>query len=306
VISYIVRRLAQTVVVIFGVTLLSFGVVFATGDPTLLLVGPNATAEQIEQLRHQMGFDRPWPIQYLDYMSHALRGDFGTSIRSREPAFNLVVDRLPATLSLTGAALLFSLLIALPVGVVSAVKRNSIYDQLSMLGALLGQSVPAFWLGLMLILILGVRLRWFPISGAGDLHHLVLPAITLGTYSLARNARLIRSSMLEVLGLDFVRTARSKGLTQFLVVQRHVLKNAMLPVVTIIGLDLGVLLGGAVITETIFAWPGVGRLIVSAIQGKDYPLIQAAVTLLAVMFVVLNLLVDVAYTYLDPRIRLSS
>jgi|SRR5579859_2852374 len=303
--AYIVRRLLQTVVVIFGVTVLSFGVVFATGDPTLLLVGQNATAEQIDQLRHQMGFDRPWPVQYLDYMSRAVRGDFGTSLRSREPAFNLVIDRMPATLALTGAALLFSLAVAFPIGIISAVRRDSIYDHLSMLGALLGQSVPAFWLGLMLILVLGVQLRWFPISGAGDLQHLVLPAITLGTYSLARNARLIRSSMLEVLGLDFVRTARAKGLPPFVVIRRHVLKNAMLPVVTIIGLDLGVLLGGAVITETIFAWPGVGRLVVSAIQGKDYPLIQAAVTLLAVFFVVLNLVVDLAYTYFDPRIRLS-
>ncbi|MCA1644013.1 MAG: ABC transporter permease [Chloroflexi bacterium] len=303
--AYIVRRLLQTVVVIFGVTLLSFGVVFATGDPTLLLVGQNATAEQIDQLRHQMGFDRPWLVQYLDYMSRAVRGDFGTSLRSREPAFNLVIDRMPATLELTGAALLFSLAVAFPVGIISAVRRDSVYDHLSMLGALLGQSVPAFWLGLMLILILGVRLRWFPISGAGDFHHLILPAVTLGTYSLARNARLIRSSMLEVLGLDFVRTARAKGLPPALVLRRHVLKNAMLPVVTIVGLDLGVLLGGAVITETIFAWPGVGRLVVSAIQGKDYPLIQAAVTLLAVFFVVLNLVVDLAYTYFDPRIRLS-
>jgi peptide/nickel transport system permease protein len=303
--AYIVRRLLQTVVVIFGVTLLSFGVVFATGDPTLLLVGQNATAEQIDQLRHQMGFDRPWPVQYLDYMSRAVRGDFGTSLRSREPAFNLVIERMPATLALTGAALLFSLMVAFPVGIISAVRRDSVYDHLSMLGALLGQSVPAFWLGLMLILVLGVNLRWFPISGAGDIHHLILPAVTLGTYSLARNARLIRSSMLEVLGLDFVRTARAKGLPPLLVVRRHVLKNAMLPVVTIVGLDLGVLLGGAVITETIFAWPGVGRLVVSAIQGKDYPLIQAAVTLLAVFFVALNLVVDLAYTYFDPRIRLS-
>jgi peptide/nickel transport system permease protein len=305
VLAYVIRRLLQTVVVIFGVTLLTFGLVFATGDPTLLLVGQGATAEQIEQLRHQMGFDRPWPIQYLDYMSRAVRGDFGTSLRSREPAFNVVLDRMPATLALTGAALLFSLVIALPLGIISAVRRDSIYDHLSMLGALVGQSVPAFWLGLMLILVVGVQLRWLPISGAGDLKHLILPGITLGTYSLARNARLIRSSMLEILGLDFVRTARAKGLPQLLVVRRHVLKNAMLPVVTVIGLDLGVLLGGAVITETIFAWPGVGRLVVTAIQGKDYPLIQAAVTMLAVFFVLLNLLVDLAYTYLDPRIRLA-
>jgi peptide/nickel transport system permease protein len=302
---YVVRRLLQTVVVIFGVTLLTFGVVFATGDPTLLLVGQNATQEQIDQLRHQMGFDRPWPIQYLDYMSRAVRGDFGTSLRSREPAFNLVLERMPATLALTAAALLFSLAISIPIGVISAVRRDSIWDQLSMLAALFGQSMPAFWLGLMLILILGVRLRWFPISGAGDLQHLVLPAITLGTYSLARNARLLRSSMLEVLGLDFVRTARAKGLPNAVVVRRHVLKNALLPVVTVIALDLGVLLGGAVITETIFAWPGVGRLVVSAIQGKDYPLIQAAVTMLAIFFVLINLLVDLGYTYLDPRIRLA-
>jgi peptide/nickel transport system permease protein len=303
--AYVARRLLQTVVVIFGVTLLSFGLVFATGDPALLLVGPTATEEQIQELRHEMGFDRPWPIQYLDYMGRAVHGDFGVSLRSREPAFGLIMDRMPATLELTAAALFFSLAIALPVGILSAVRRGSPWDHLSMLGALLGQSIPAFWLGLMLILVLGVNLRWFPISGSGDLRHLVLPAITLGTYSLARNARLVRSSTLEVLGLDFVRTARAKGLPRWLVVQRHVLKNAMLPVVTIVGLDLGILLGGAVITETIFAWPGVGRLIVSAIQGKDYPIIQAAVAILAVLFVVLNLIVDVAYTYLDPRIRLS-
>jgi peptide/nickel transport system permease protein len=209
------------------------------------------------------------------------------------------------TLELAGAALLVSLVIATPVGIVSAVRRNTLYDTLSMFGALLGQSMPVFWLGLMLILIFGVELRWFPISGAGDVQHLVLPAITLGAFSTARNARLIRSSVLDVLSNDYVRTARAKGLSQATVILRHVLKNAMLPVTTVIGLDLGTLLGGAVITETIFAWPGVGRLVVQAIETKDYPVIQTAVILLAVLFVVLNLLVDLTYTYLDPRIRLA-
>jgi peptide/nickel transport system permease protein len=302
---YIVNRLLQTIIVIFGVSLISFGVTFATGDPTLLLVGPNATPEQVATIRHDMGFDRPWPVQYLDYMGRALHGDFGTSLRSHDPAFTLIMDRMPVTLELAGAALLVSLVIALPVGVTSALQRNTLYDTLSMFGALLGQSMPVFWLGLMLILIFGVELRWFPISGAGDLQHLVLPAITLGAFSTARNARLIRSSVLDVLGNDYVRTARAKGLAQATVIVRHVLKNAMLPVTTVIGLDLGTLLGGAVITETIFAWPGVGRLVVQAIETKDYPVIQTAVILLAVLFVVLNLLVDLTYTYLDPRIRLA-
>jgi peptide/nickel transport system permease protein len=302
---YILSRILQTIVVIFGVTLISFGVTFATGDPTLLLVGPQATAEQIDQLRHQMGFDRPWPIQYLDYMSKAVHGDFGASLRSHDPAFSLIMERMPVTLELAAAALLISLVVSVPVGIISATHRNSAIDTFSMLGALLGQSLPVFWLGLMLILIFGVELRWFPISGTGDLQHLVLPAITLAAFSTARNARLIRSSVLEVLSNDYVRTARAKGIQQATVIWRHVLKNAMLPVITIIGLDLGALLGSAVITETIFAWPGVGRLIVQAIDTKDYPVIQTAVILLAILFVLINLLVDITYTFLDPRIRLT-
>jgi peptide/nickel transport system permease protein len=302
---YIVNRLMQTLVVIFGVSLISFGVTFATGDPAYLLVGPQATQEQIDTLRHQLGFDRPWPIQYLDYMSRAMRGDFGVSLRSHEPAFGLIMSRMPLTLELAGAALLLSLVIAVPVGILSASRRNTPFDTFAMLGALLGQSMPAFWLGLMLILIFGVELRWFPISGAGDIQHLVLPAITLGAFGAARNARLIRSSVLDALSNDYVRTAKAKGLSEPTVMFRHVIKNSMLPVITVIGLDLGALLGGAVITETIFAWPGVGRLIVQSIETKDYPLIQTAVILLAVLFVLLNLLVDLTYTYLDPRIRLT-
>jgi peptide/nickel transport system permease protein len=280
-------------------------VLFVSGDPALQMVGPDATAEQIEDLRHQMGFDRPWPIQYLDFMSKAVRGDFGVSIRNRQPAFDLVKERLPATLQLSGAALAIALVVALPVGIFSATHHNTAYDSLAMLGALLGQSIPVFWLGLMLILVFGVNLRWLPISGYGEPQHLLLPALTLGTYSMARNARLVRSSMLEVLGLDFVRTARAKGLTSLAVNLRHALKNALLPVITVVGLEFGLLLGGAIVVETIFAWPGVGRLMLNAIQGKDYPLVEAAVITLALVFVVLNLLVDLAYAYLDPRIRLA-
>jgi peptide/nickel transport system permease protein len=305
VIRFIVRRLLQTVFVLVGVSFLSFGVLFVTGDPALQMVGPDATAEQIADLRHQMGFDRPWPIQYVDFMSKAVRGDFGVSIRNRQPAFDLVKERLPATLQLAAAALGIALAIALPVGIFSATHRGTSYDSLAMLAALLGQSMPVFWLGLMLILVFGVTLRWLPISGYGEPQHLLLPALTLGTYSMARNARLVRSSMLEVLGLDFVRTARAKGLTSLAVTVRHALKNALLPVITVVGLEFGFLLGGAIVVETIFAWPGVGRLMLNAIQGKDYPLVEAAVITLALVFVGLNLLVDLAYAYLDPRIRLS-
>jgi ABC-type dipeptide/oligopeptide/nickel transport system permease component len=302
---FVIRRLLQTVFVLIGVSFISFGALFITGDPALQMVGPDATAQQIQDLRHQMGFDRPWVIQYLDFMSKAVRGDFGVSIRNRQPAFDLVKERLPATLQLATAALGIALLVALPVGVFSATHRNTAYDSLAMLGALLGQSVPVFWLGLMLILVVGVYFRWLPVSGYGEVQNLVLPAVTLGTYSMARNARLIRSAMLEVLGLDFVRTAQAKGLTPVVIHIRHALRNALLPVITVVGLEFGLLLGSAVVVETIFAWPGVGRLLLNAIQGKDYPLVEAAVVTLAVVFVVLNLVVDLAYAYLDPRIRLS-
>jgi len=305
VISFVVRRLLQTLFVLVGVSFISFGVLFVTGDPALQMVGPDATAEQIADLRRQMGFDRPWPVQYLDFMGKAVRGDFGVSIRNRQPAFELVMERLPATIQLAATALTLALLVALPVGILSATHHNTAYDSVAMLFALVGQSIPVFWLGLMLILFFGVNLRWLPISGYGEPQQLILPAVTLATYSMARNARLVRSSMLEVLGLDFVRTAHAKGLPSLAVNLRHALKNALLPVITVIGLEFGLLLGGAIVVETIFAWPGVGRLMLTAIQGKDYPVVEAAVITLALVFVGLNLLVDLGYAYLDPRIRLS-
>jgi peptide/nickel transport system permease protein len=308
---YVIRRLLQSILVVVGVTFLVFIILYQTGDPVQLLVGPDATKDDIAQIRHEMGFDRPWYVQYADFMSGAVHGDFGTSLRQDQPVWDLVVERLPATLELAIAAFVLSLVISLPVGIISATRRNSIWDNLSMGGALFGQSLPVFFLGIILIYIFAGQLKILPSFGRGSggiqsqFSHLVLPAITLGTFSLARNARLIRSSLLEVLGLEFVKTARAKGLTENTVVWRHALKNALIPVVTIFGLEFGNLLGGAVITETVFAWPGVGRMVILAIQQRDFPLVVGTVTVVAIIFVILNLLVDLLYGLLDPRVRYS-
>lgn len=301
--EYVVRRLLLAVLVLFGVSVVSFGMMFLSGDPASALAGDNWTRQQIDEFRRIMGFDRPWYIQYRDFIRNAVRGDFGKSLRQHQPVFGLLIDRLPATLQLTGAALLLSVTIATPVGILSAVRRNSLNDRAAMLLALAGQSMPVFWVGSMLILIFGVRLQWLPIAGREGLAHLILPAAALGFFSVARNARVVRSSMLEVLGADYVRTARAKGLPGAQVVMKHAFKNALLPIVTLLGLDVGHLLSGAVITETIFAWPGVGRLTVEAVLGKDLPLVQAVVISLAAVFVLINLAVDILYGALDPRVR---
>ncbi len=304
-VTYIIRRLLQGIVVLFGISFVSFGAMFLAGDPTNLMINETWTQDQIDDFRHRMGFDRPWPVQYVDFLSNAVRGDFGTSIRTTDPAFSLVIERMPATLQLTFASLLFSTLGAIPLGIISAVKRNTLPDYLSMSFAILGQAVPLFWLGILMIQLFGLQLRWLPISGRGTIKHLIMPAIALGTFSLAANARLIRSSLLEALGQAYVVTARSKGLAERVVVIRHALRNALIPVVVIVGLQLGTLLGGAIITETIFAWPGVGRLTVNSIYNRDFPVVQASVTLLASIFVVTNIGVDIICAYLDPRIRLA-
>jgi peptide/nickel transport system permease protein len=305
VIAYLVHRLAQTVLVLLGVSVLSFGILFLSGDPTMLMASESWNQEQVDTFRHQMGFDRPWLVQYADFLSKAVGGDFGVSLRQQQPTIRLITDRLPATLALAGSAMAIAIGIGLPLGVAAATRRGSIWDNLLMLGGLLGQSLPVFWLGLLMIMVFAVGLGWFPVAGTGGPQHLVLPALTLGLFSTAYIARMTRSSMLEVLGQEYVRTARSKGLGAKKVVLGHALRNALIPLVTIIGLQFGALLGGAVITETIFAWPGVGRLTIQAIQSKDLPLVQACVLFLAVMFVFANLVVDLLYTYLDPRIRLS-
>jgi len=301
--SYLIRRGWQSILVLFGVSLVVFLILHLTGDPALLLLPPDSTAEDVAKFRRAMGFDDPVAVQYARFLKGALRGDFGESVRHGEPAMGLVLERLPATFELAGAGLLIALSLAIPAGIVSAVRRNTMVDYVSTVVALLGQAMPTFWLGIMLILVFSVRLSWLPSSGRGDLDHLILPAITLGLFTTARITRLTRSGMLEVLGQDYIRTARAKGVSEPPVVWKHALKNASIPIVTIVGIELGTLLGGSVITETIFAWPGVGRLSVQAIFNRDYPVVQAAVFLLASTFVVVNFLVDVVYTYLDPRIR---
>ena len=323
--NYIVRRLLQTIIVILGVTLLAFASLHMSGDPTALFVNERASKEEIARVRHILGFDRPLPEQYLSYVGNMLRGDFGNSLKFKEPSLKLVMERLPATLELTISAMLFSTLLAVPIGILAATQRGTALDGGAMLLAITGQSMPSFWFGLMLILLFGVTLKWLPISGrvaiidpilAGDLSlafqslpnailKLILPTLTIGVYSLSRNARLVRSSMLEVLPQEYVTTARAKGLSEGVVIRRHALRNALIPIVTMFGLEFGFLLSGVVVTETIFSWPGVGRLVFNAIVQRDIPLVQTAVVVFSLMFVFVNLAVDILYAFLDPRIRLS-
>ena len=302
--TYFTRRLLQSLIVLLGVSFVVFFILHLTGDPALVLLPPDASPEDVRRFREAMGFNDPFLVQYGRFLGGALRGDFGQSIRHGESAFHLVAERMPATFELAGAALLLALVLSIPAGIISAVRRNTVLDYVSTVVALLGQSMPTFWLGIMLILLFSVQFHLLPSSGRGTLEHLILPAVTLGLFTTARITRLTRSGMLEVLGQDYIRTARAKGVSNPPVVWKHALKNAAIPIVTIVGIELGTLLGGSVITETIFAWPGVGRLSVQAIANRDYPVVQAAVFLLATTFVVVNLLVDIIYTYLDPRIRL--
>jgi len=306
---YIVRRLLQTIPVVLGVTALVYFILFQTGDPTFLMVSTDASREEVERIRRELGFDQPWYIQYIHFLGRAVRGDFGVSLRQGQPVFNIILERYPATLELTFAAMFIALALALPLGVISATRRNSAFDNFAMAFALVGQSTPVFFLGIILLFVFGGLLGWFPIGGRGrgelgdELRHLILPAITLGTFSVARNARLVRSTLLEVLGQDYIRTARAKGLAERVVIWQHALKNALIPVVTVVGLEFGTLLGGAVITETVFAWPGVGSLVIRAIGQKDFPVVVGTVTVLSVSFVLINLIVDLLYGYLDPRVR---
>ena len=302
--TYLTRRLLQSLLVLFGVSFVVFFILHLTGDPALVLLPPDASAEDVQRFREAMGFNDPFFVQYARFLSGALRGDFGQSVRHGEPAFNLVVERMPATFELAGAALGVALVLAIPAGIISAVRRNTMLDYVSTIVALLGQSMPTFWLGIMLILVFSVQFNLLPSSGRGGLAHLILPAITLGLFTTARITRLTRSGMLEALNQDYIRTARAKGVGGPPVIWKHALKNAAIPIVTIVGIELGTLLGGSVITETIFAWPGVGRLSVQAIYNRDYRVVQAAVFLLSTTFVLVNLVVDMLYTYLDPRIRL--
>jgi peptide/nickel transport system permease protein len=309
---FILRRILYSVVVLFGVTLLVFVTLRLSGDPVqLLLRDGNPTQEDIERLRHALKLDRPLAQQYVDFVTSAVQGDFGDSLRYRTPALDEVLSRMPATIELSLAGYLFALVVAIPTGIVSAVKRGGMTDFVSRFVSLIGVSFPGFWLGLILILIFSVRLKWLPVSGRGEGlvgggKALILPAVTLGTAYAATLMRLLRSSLLEVLNQDFIRTARAKGLRDQTTIVRHALRNALIPVVTVAGLQIGFLLSGSVIVEVVFSWPGVGRLVVDSIGARDYPIVQAAVVLLASALIVINLLVDVVYALIDPRIHYSS
>ena len=300
--SYFLKRLWHTVYVIIGISLISFFFIHLSGDPVMLMLPADASKQEIEQLREQLGFNDPLYTQYGRFALKAIQGDFGNSLYYKVPVMGLILERLPASLELAAAAMVIALVLAIPIGVISAVKRGSMLDMGSMLGALFGLSMPHFWLGIMLIMLFSVKLGWLPTSGRGSLEQLIMPSVALGLSLMAMFARLSRSVMLEVLGLDYIRTARAKGLKEFVVVAKHAFKNALIPIVTVAGMQFGFLLGGTVIIETVFAWPGLGRLVVQAIFNRDYPLVQAAVLVLALIFVVVNFLVDIVYIYLDPQI----
>jgi ABC-type dipeptide/oligopeptide/nickel transport system permease component len=301
--AYLGRRAGDALLAVLGVSTIAFLAIRVSGDPVALLVTEYATPEDIERVRRLLGLDLPLWRQYARFVADALQGNFGESLRFLKPAAPLVYGALPATVSLAAAALTVALLVGLPLGVVAGARRGSLVDGLAVAMATLGQSIPYFWLGILLVMLFAVHLGWLPAFGSETLRHLVLPALTLSVTPMARIARIVRSGIVEVLTHDYVRTARAKGLRNARVLLRHALPNVAIPVVTILALDFGTLLGGAVVTETIFAWPGVGRLVVQAIQSRDYPVVQAVVFYLAMAFVAINLLMDLLYARLDPRIR---
>jgi peptide/nickel transport system permease protein len=303
---YIRRRLLLAVLTFWAVSTIVWGLLYLTGDPVaILLAGTPAGQTDLEQLRHALGFDRPVPVQYVDFLARAVQGDLGKSLRSGEPALLLVSRRIGFTVQLALMAMTFALVVAIPVGVVSAIRRGSLLDRTLMLLSMVGQSMPIFWVGLLMIAVFAVEVHWLPAGGAGGIRYLFLPAATLALYPMARIARLVRSSLVDVLDQDYILAARARGLREWRVVGKHALKNASLSVVTIVALQFGYMLGGAVITETIFGWPGIGLFTVNAIHERDFPIVQAAVVLASGMFIALNFLVDLLYGWLDPRIRFS-
>ena len=302
---YLARRLLHGLGVLLGVSVLVFGLTWLSGDPVSLLAPLNTPPAELDRLRHDLGLDRPLPVQYVTFLSRAVRGDFGESLRHRAPALPLVLERLPASLLLLGAALLVALIVGLPLGVLGAAFPGRLPDLLARGVALLGQSLAAPWLGLVLILVFAVRLHWLPSSGLDTPQGILLPALVAGLYPAAGLIRLLRAGLLDVLSTDYVRAARGRGLPERLVLWRHALKNAALPVVTFIGLQVAFLFSNSVVAEAVFAYPGMGRLAVDAIGARDLPLIQAFVILAAVVVVLVNLVVDALYAWLDPRVRLA-
>lgn len=304
---YALGRLLGTVPVLFGVTLLVFLMAWVTpGDPVVAMLGEASqgiSRQALEDLRRDLGLDRPLPVQYVDYVAGLLRGDLGDSVRSRRPVLAEVRDRLPATIELAVAALTIAVALGVTLGVLAAVRQRTWVDGAAIAVALVGVSVPVFWSGFLLMIVFALELGWLPASGRGTWQHLVLPAVTVGVSSAAFIARITRGAVLEALARDYVRTAKAKGLAPRRVVLRHALRNALLPIVTVVGLQLGGLLGGAVLTETVFAWPGVGRLLVDAIVARDLPLVQGSVLVVSLLFILVNLAVDLSYAAINPRVR---
>jgi peptide/nickel transport system permease protein len=303
VLKYLLSRLLQGVVCIIGASVIIFVASRVSGDATLLLLPPDATPEQQRIMRHELGLDKPYVVQYLLFAGRAVRGDFGKSYRWQTPALKLVMDRFPATIQLAVCALVFSVVVALFFGVLSAVYQGSWFDNFGKVFALLGQAMPGFWVGLMFILFFAVKLGLLPAFGRGGLKHLILPAVTLGWYSVAAQTRMVRSAMLDVLDSDYIQTARGVGVPRWILIWKYALRNAAVPLVTMLGVYFAAMLGGSFIIETIFAWPGVGRTVVEAIFARDYPVVQAGVLFTSIFFVLSNLLVDLAYGFIDPRIR---
>jgi ABC-type dipeptide/oligopeptide/nickel transport system permease component len=304
--NYVARQLVQLVVVIIGISILSFGILHVIGDPVLLLLPQNAGREEFERYRKLLGLDQPIYVQYWKFFSNAIQGDFGKSWYADTPAFRLVLERMPPTIYLTFAGLGVALLIALPLGILSALKRHSVVDTLCTAVAVAGQAMPIFWLGIMLIIIFAVQLKALPASGYGTWQHFLMPAFCLGAFLAPITMRLVRSGVIEVMNMEYIKTARAKGVGERMVVAKHALRNACIPVITVLGIQFGQLLGGAIITETVFAWPGVATLTVESIRNQDFPVVQCAVVLLALVIVAVNLLVDLVVGFMDPRIRVGT
>jgi peptide/nickel transport system permease protein len=304
--GFLATRLLQSLVTLLFLSAVIFGLARATGDPLALVLPMVATEEDFANARRHLGLDRPLPVQYLKFVTQAAVGDFGTSIRSRRPVNALLRERLPNSLALAAFAMAVSVLVALPLGVVAAVRRGTSVDTAARVVAVLGQSLPTFWVGIILIEVVAGRLQWLPAGGTGSLAHFVLPGLTLGWFVIAGMMRLLRSSMLEVLDAEYVKTARAKGAGEAAVIWRHALKNALIPVVTFAGVYFAILVTTAIVVETVFAWPGLGRLAYEGIAGRDFPVIQAVVLVTAVIVVSVNLVVDMLYAWIDPRIRLGA
>jgi len=303
ILAFLAPKILRALVAVWLVTTVVFVVMRLSGDPVPLLLPPDAPTSEIMRVRHELGLDRSLPVQYAVFIGNALRGDFGRSIHFRQPALDVVRGYLGASVELGLTAFVFAAVAAVPIGLISALRRNSLIDHAAMAVALVGQAAPTFFLGILFILLLSLKADLFPTGGRGTARNLVLPALTLGAFAMASIARLTRSAVLEVLRADYIRTARAKGLAEVLVVVKHTLRNAALPIVTITGLQFGTLLGGAVVTETVFAWPGIGRLAIQSIYNRDYPVVQCTVFLSAVMFIVINFAIDLLYGALDPRVR---